>query len=281
MLQPGKTTDKAGEHYWDSAWQAAALPRLVVPDDKRLRNHVRRCFHNFFSGVMAARRGQRLIEVGCANSVWLPYFASEHGCSVTGLDYSATGCASAQALLTAAGIEGKVFHGDIWAPPAELLGAFNLVFTYGLVEHFEPTEHILMALSKLLRPGGVMITIVPNMVGWVGLVQKHINRRVFDIHVPIGLEDIQTAHQRAGLTPQHTRYLCSVNFGVLNLDSASNNLPMRVVKKIITKALVALSALVWWLEDHSPLRLPPNRLTSPYIACVAIKSDDPTRQAHE
>lgn len=281
MLQPGKTTDKAGERYWDSAWQAAALPRLVVPDDKRLRNHVRRCFHTFFSGAIAGHRGQRVIEVGCANSVWLPYFASEHGCSVVGLDYSPTGCASAQALLTVAGIKGEIIYGDIWAPPAELLGAFDVVFTNGLVEHFEPTEHILTALSKLLRPGGMMLTVVPNMVGWTGQVQKRLDRKVFDIHVPIGLDDIQTAHQRAGLTPHQASYLCSINFGVLNLDSASNSLPMRVVKKIITKALVALSALVWWLEDHSFLRLPPNRLTSPYIACVAIKSDDPTRQAHE
>lgn len=279
MLQPKKTTDKAGEHYWDSAWQAAALPRLVVPDDMSLRNHVRRCFHTFLSGVMTGRHGQRVIEVGCANSIWLPYFASEHGCSITGLDYSATGCSSAQALLAAAGVEGKIFHGDIWAPPAELLGAFDLVFTYGLVEHFEPTEHILTALSKLLRPGGIMITIVPNMVGWVGLVQKYLNRQVFDIHVPIGLESIQTAHQRAGFTPLQAGYLCSVNFGVLNLDGATDNAPIRVAKKVITKALVALSALVWWIEDHSPLRLPPNQLTSPYIACVAIKSDGTARQS--
>lgn len=281
MLHPKTATDKAGESYWDNAWQTAALPRLVVPGDMSLRNHVRRCFHAFLSGVMAGQRGQRVIEVGCANSVWLPYFASEHGCSVTGLDYSTTGCSSAQALLAAAGVEGKIFHGDVWAPPAELLGAFDLVFTYGLVEHFEPTEHILTALSKLLRPSGIMITIVPNMVGWVGQVQKHLNRQVFDIHVPIGLEDLQTAHQSAGLTPQQTNYLCSANFGVLNLDDAADNAPIRVVKKIITKALVALSALVWWIEDHSPLRLPPNQLTSPYVACVAIKSDNPMRHVHE
>lgn len=279
MLQPSKTTDKAGEHYWDSAWQVAALPRLVVPNDMSLRNHVRRCFHTFFSGVLATRRGQRVIEVGCANSVWLPYFASEHGCSVAGLDYSPTGCASAQALLKAASVEGKVFHGDIWEPPAELLGAFDVVFTNGLIEHFEPTEHILMALSKLLRPGGIMITIVPNMVGWVGLVQKHLNRKVFDIHVPIGLASIQTAHQRAGLAPQQASYLCSINFGVVNLDNPANSMPLRFMKKIALNALIGLSALVWWLEDHSPLRLLPNKLISPYIACVAKKNGSSSKQS--
>lgn len=281
MSQQSKATDKAGKTYWDAAWQASAQPRLVVPKDQSLRNHVRRRFHEFFYGVMNTRHGQKVIEVGCANSVWLPYFASEYGCSIAGLDYSPTGCASAQALLKVAGVQGEIFHGDIWAPPAELLESFDLVFTYGLVEHFEPTEDILLALAKLLKPGGIMITIVPNMVGWAGLVQKYLNRSVFDIHVPINLKTLQTAHQRAGLTPQQSHYLCSINFGVLNLNDAADNTSFRLIKKFLTKALVALSALVWWIEDHSPLRLPPNRLTSPYIACIAIKSDDSTRQPHE
>lgn len=281
MLQQSKTTDKAGKTYWDAAWQATARPRLVVPKDQSLRNHVRRRFHEFFYGVMNSRRGQKVIEVGCANSVWLPYFASEYGCSIAGLDYSPTGCASAQALLQAAGVKGEIFHGDIWAPPAELLESFDLVFTYGLVEHFEPTEDILLALAKLLKPGGLMITIVPNMVGWAGLVQKYLNRPVFDIHMPIDLDALQIAHQRAGLTPQQTHYLCSINFGVLYLNEAAGNTSFRLIKKFLTKALVALSALVWWIEDHSPLRLPPNRLTSPYIACIAIKNIDSARQTHE
>lgn len=272
MLQSSKATDKAGESYWDSAWQATSLPRLVVPNDKRLRNHVRRRFHDFFHGVMNTRRGLRVMEAGCANSIWLPYFATEYGCSVTGLDYSPVGCASAQAILKIAGVEGAILHGDLWTPPEELLGTFDVVFTYGLVEHFEPTEDVLAALAKLLKPGGLMITIVPNMVGWAGLAQKNLNRPVFDVHVPISLEALQDAHRRAGLTPQETRYLCSINFGILNLDSTADSLPVRVAKKTVAKALIAISAMVWWIEDHSPWRLPLNRLTSPYIACAASKS---------
>jgi cyclopropane fatty-acyl-phospholipid synthase-like methyltransferase len=281
MRQSNHTTDKAGKTYWDAAWQATAQPRLVVPNDRGLRNHVRRRFHEFFYGLMNSRRGQKVIEVGCANSIWLPYFATEYGCTVTGLGYSTAGCASAEAILKTAGVAGSIIHGDVWNPPADLVGAFDVVSTYGLVEHFEPTEDILLALAKLLKPGGLMITIVPNMVGWAGLVQKYLNRPVFDIHVPINLKTLQTAHQRAGLTPQQSHYLCSINFGVLNLNDAADNTSFRLIKKFLTKALIALSALVWWIEDHSPLRLPPNRLTSPYIACIAIKSDDSMRQPHE
>jgi cyclopropane fatty-acyl-phospholipid synthase-like methyltransferase len=30
----------------------------------------------------------RLLEIGCARSAWLPYFAQEFGIDVSGLDYS-------------------------------------------------------------------------------------------------------------------------------------------------------------------------------------------------
>lgn len=274
MSQPSKAIDKAGEHHWESTWQASTLPRLVVPNDTSLRNHVRRCLHTFLSGVLEGRRGLSVIEVGCANSVWLPYFAQQHGCLVTGLDYSDVGCTSAREILTLAKVEGEIFPGDLWDPPAKLLGSFDFVFTYGLVEHFDPTDRVLTALAKLLRPGGTMITLVPNLSGWAGTVQKALNRPIFDIHVPMTLADLETAHKRAGLITSQSSYLCTMNFGIINLNGTSDGVPVRFVKRFITEVLIGLSALVWWIEDHSSLRLRPNRITSPYIACVASKDNN-------
>lgn len=213
----------------------------------------------------------RLIEVGCANSVWLPYFAHEHNCSIVGLDYSEIGCASARAILASADLKGDVILADLWNLPEELVGAFDVVFTYGLVEHFEPTEDALLALSRLLKPGGKMITIVPNLSGWLGTVQRILNRTVFDIHVAMGLDDLDAAHEKVGLMVRRSEYLCSINFGVINLIGTADGMLIRVAKRLIRTVLIGLSALVWWLEDHTVLRPCPNRLTSPYIACVAIK----------
>ncbi len=271
MSQPSKTIDKAGEHHWESTWQASTLPRLVAPNDPSLRNHVRRCIHTFLAEVLQGRRGLSVIEVGCANSVWLPYFAQQHGCHVTGLDYSDAGCTSARKILSLANVSGEVFLGDLWEPPTELMGSFDLVFTYGLVEHFDPTDSVLRALANLLRPGGTMITIVPNMSGWAGTVQKFLNRPVFDIHVPMDVAILDAAHKRAGLMVSQSGYLCAINFGLVNLDGTTDGRLMRVAKRLFTKMLIGLSALVWCIEDHSALRLRPNRLTSPYIVCVADK----------
>lgn len=116
-----------------------------------------------------------------------------------------------------------------------------------------------------------MITIVPNMSGWAGTVQKFLNRPVFDIHVPMDVVVLDDAHKRAGLMVSQSGYLCAINFGLVNLDGTTDVMLMRVAKRLFTKMLIGLSALVWWIEDHSALRLRPNRLTSPYIACVADK----------
>ena len=273
MLRPNKAIDKAGESHWENTWQASTLPRLVVPDDPSLRNYVRRCLHEFLTGVLKDRRGLKLIEVGCANSVWLPYFAYEHGCSITGLDYSDVGCVSARELLALAKVDGEIFLGDLWDPPAELMGSFDLLFTYGLVEHFDPTDSVLAVLSKLLRPGGMMITIVPNMSGITGKVQKFLNEPVFNIHVPMDVAYLDAAHKKAGLIVSRAGYLCSINFGLVNLTENENNVLKRLAKRLFTTILIGLSVLVWWIEDHSTLRLRPNRFTAPYIACVATKTE--------
>ncbi len=265
--------DRASAEYWQDVWRGAPLPRPVEPHDKSLRNHVRRAIDGFLAWALAGRSWTplRLIEVGCGHSVWLPYFACEHGFAVAGLDYSEVGCLSARGLLSRGGIEGEIRRGDLWAPPEDWLGAFDIVFTNGLVEHFQPTASVLTALAQLLRPGGLMITLVPNMAGWPGDATRLLNRPVFDIHVPLDAAQLADAHRAASLEVQHCDYLCYMNFGVVNLKDAPGGGAVRLAKYLAWGAMVALSAATWWLEDHRLISPRPNRRTSPYIACLARK----------
>lgn len=281
MSRPNKAADKAGPRHWQTIWQESTLPRLVTPSDSSVRNHVRRCLHGFFSRAINGRRGLKLIEVGCANSVWLPYFAEEHGCLVSGVDSSRLGCESARKLLTLAGVSGDILEADLWDIPEALIGSFDVVFTYGFVEHFEPVDGVLVAASDLLKPGGLIVTIVPNLSGLNGLLQKYLNRSVFDIHVAMDLDDLDAAHKKADLEVSWSGYLCSINFGVINPAEISDGFLTRAAKSVFVNALIGLSALVWWLEDHHVLRVRPNRLTSPYIACMATKGKDIARQPSE
>ena len=86
--------DKAGKEYWDDLWLDADLPEAVNPDKEGLNNYVNREFHGYFKQHIGNHNEKKmeLLEIGCAGSAWLPYFAKEFSCYVTGIDYSETGC---------------------------------------------------------------------------------------------------------------------------------------------------------------------------------------------
>ena len=145
--------DRAGQEYWDALWEGETLPAPVDPRDKTLGNYVFRKYHELFTRVLPRGQNVRLLEVGCARSRWLPYFAAEHGYEVTGLDYSTTGCEQARQILAAAGVEGRIVEGDLFSPPEDLLEAFDVVVSFGLVEHFDDTTAATAGSRPLPRSG--------------------------------------------------------------------------------------------------------------------------------
>jgi 2-polyprenyl-3-methyl-5-hydroxy-6-metoxy-1,4-benzoquinol methylase len=270
MSEAAKPIDYAGVSYWDRVWKGSRGGALTDPCARGIRNHVFRRFHILFSEVLrtagAVYPGSRLIEIGCAQSFWLPYFHRQLGFQVSGLDYSEVGCHSAREILEANGVPGEIVNGDLFGPPSHMLGAFDVVFSMGLVEHFADTTGCVGALSRFLRPGGVMVTTIPNMVGATGTLQKLVNRAVYDIHVPLDREGLRRAHEGAALDVLHCEYFIFANAGVLNIGGA----PAPRVAKFVTRVLYLASLVVWTIEGDAG-RLPVNRLTSPYVICVARK----------
>lgn len=266
--------DRAGRAFWDAAWAKAALPAPVDPTDPSLQNTVNRRFDAFFretfSGVTTSE--QALLEVGCGRSAWLPYFALRFGFSVAGLDYSPIGCRQAEQVLARAGVGGAVYCADLFDPPVELRDAFDVVVTFGVVEHFEDTRAAVRALGRFVRPGGLVITNVPNMVGAIGTLQRRLNRPVYDVHQPLDPEALRAAHLGAGLEVARCDYFLSTNFGVVSLRDAPGGRIRRGVKKLVAAGLGRLSMLRWVAEEYGlPVRV--GRRWSPYINCVARRPE--------
>jgi cyclopropane fatty-acyl-phospholipid synthase-like methyltransferase len=94
--------------------------------------------------------GKRFLEVGCAGGRWLVYFHRAFGYSVTGCDYSETGCETARQALSRAGIAGEVIQDDLF----RLEGRWDVVFSGGLVEHFTDAKGVLAKFLSLLNGGG-------------------------------------------------------------------------------------------------------------------------------
>ena len=265
-------SDRAGKAYWDQVWADDALPLPVDPTQTQLDNYVNRHFHESFSNIFSNidPGGKLILEVGCAKSAWLPYFSRQFGFKVFGLDYSEIGCRQSREILLNSGIQGEVVCADFFSPPASLLRKFDVVVTFGVVEHFADTQSCIEALGRFLNPNGLLITNIPNMTGLIGTIEKVINRSVYDIHVPLDTERLIETHKLVGLEVLQCDYFLSTNFGVLNLNGLDPDSLNWKIKNTFLKILLHFSKLVWLFEGvFGPLR--PNRLMSPYIICVAQK----------
>jgi 2-polyprenyl-3-methyl-5-hydroxy-6-metoxy-1,4-benzoquinol methylase len=260
--------DKAGRSHWDEEWEGRQLPVPFDPEDRRLRLHGLRAFHLQLARALAGRRteGRSLLEIGCARSRWLPYFAKEYGFEVAGLDYSAPGCAQARGVLQAAGLDGDIVCADMFDPPQRMMGAYDVVVSFGVIEHFSPTEDCLRACAAFLRPGGLLVTEIPNMKGLVGWCTRTLSRSLYDIHVPMSAGELAAAHTHAGLAVLWSDYVLSFDWSVLPLSE----LRPTWLQPIAKTAAQGAAALAWSL-DRASLPLPPSGATSPYIFCVATK----------
>jgi len=262
--------DKAGPKFWNDLWADGNIPKAVDPADTRILNTVNRQFDREFRRLFDKSRtpSMKLLEVGCGKSAWLPYFAKEFGFKVYGLDYSPNGCEMARKVLRANAIDAQIVQADLFSPPRDMLGAFDVVVSFGLVEHFDHTASCVGAISAFLKPGGLLITSIPNMVGWIGSIQKAFNRPIYDVHELIDPARLKEAHRRAALDVLDCDYFMSTNFGVCNLTGVSTRTPTGFMKKVFFGVLMRVSMLIWFIERNvGAFRA--NRLTSPYINCVA------------
>jgi len=273
MIPNRSSGDRAGKGHWDQAWASLEGEPRSDEFSPRLRNYVNRRLARLFKSELASlgadRPGSSFLEVGCGHSKWLPYFNKQCDFRVVGIDYSEIGCAQARQALSSRGAVGEIVCADIFRPPEEMLGKFDIVFSNGVVEHFDDTAACLSAIGRFLRPGGIAITSIPNFAGLFGTAQKVLGRQLYDIHVPLSAVQLRTATTYAGLEVQSCDYFLFMNSGILMVDAESSPSHLQP-RRLLIRALHALS-YASWLVDGAAGRLPTNRFTSPFIVCVARK----------
>jgi 2-polyprenyl-3-methyl-5-hydroxy-6-metoxy-1,4-benzoquinol methylase len=264
MKQAAEQVDKAGHDYWDSTWENTPVPASFDPYDKSLGNTFYFRVHEYFEKFIAGRKNIKVLEIGCAHSVWPEYFYKYHGIAVDGLDYSEAGCQKTQVMWDQKGLVGKIICADMFAPPPTMIGHYDIVMSFGVVEHFKDTTGCLSACASFLKPSGQLFTMIPNMAGFVGFLQKCIDKDIYDIHVPLTRDGLARAHQQAGLEVEDARYFMGLNLDIINSGRHAG----KAVDKILRRALSVPSKCMWIVE-RSGVRMPANGFTSPCILTIA------------
>jgi len=267
------TVDRAGRDYWDDVWNGQPSPRIVGSADRGIRNYVTSRFCELLVDDLGPVLPGRLIEVGCGNSAWLPWYSTGLGADVWGLDYSEPGCRRARAVLARSRTDGTIVCADMFDPPKELFRSFDAVVSWGVVEHFEDTPAALAAIADLLRPSGRMLTVIPNLAGAMGWLQKSMNRPVYDKHKVIDREQLTQAHRDAGLEVRRCEYFLPANFGVINLHDAPVGPVRALTQRVLVAGLARFAWMTWTIQRRTGWDFA-TKLWSPYVVASAHRASE-------
>jgi len=259
---------KATKAYWDATYERTTIASALNPRDRRLKNHSALLLHKLLERNLSDLRGGDLLEIGCGASCLLPYFARELGLNVVGIDYSERGASKAREILAKEQVVGEVFCADVFAPPPNCIGRFDVVVSFGVVEHFPQTASCISAFAKFLKPGGRILTSVPNMSGLVGRLQRFLDPTVYKKHVPLDAVSLRDAHERAGFAVASSDYFQSCNFFVVNINEVPRRWPEWYWKSGMLQFLHYVTGMVWITESIiGPLK--PGPFMSSYVVCIA------------
>jgi len=167
----GRKTEQA---HWDVAWQLPIKDRLpsrlnvgVLNVTRLLERHV--------------RPGSRYIEIGCAPGKMLAYVASVLKAEASGLDYSESGVAKCRKLFDALGLKANLYHDDLFNHHLPL-ASFDIVTSFGVIEHFDDARLVVQKHLDLVKPGGMALIAVPNYGGLYGLLQRWCDAPNLELH---------------------------------------------------------------------------------------------------
>ncbi|MBN8521969.1 MAG: class I SAM-dependent methyltransferase [Alphaproteobacteria bacterium] len=258
--------DMAGTQYWDKTWKNVPMPSPFDPELPSLDDTFNMRIHAIFQHIFNLQPIENALEIGCAYSIWPRYLRDTQGIEADGIDYSRIGCLRTRAMWEEMGLKGTVHEADIFNPPETLQGAYDLVTSFGVMEHFSDTSAALSQAGMFLKPGGLILTSIPNLSGGLGFLQRWLDKEIYDIHIPLDREQITQAHEDARFEILDSRYLMSCNFTLLRAPKWEKSWK----GKILARILSAPTKLIWLLESEWR-QLPVSQMFSPYILVLARK----------
>lgn len=188
--------------YWEDAWKEIKLPQVYEP--KRIPE-IDSIFRRYLP------RSKTIIEIGCAPGRWMAYFFQQFDCEVYGIEYAPDAAEITVKNLNYLQIPPNVIVQDFFN--FETSDYYDVVFSAGFVEHFEQPERVLERIIKLAAPDeGIVVTIIPSMIGINRWISKTFRPEVAAKHFPISLQKLIKIHEKFGLRTEYCDY-----FGCLNI----------------------------------------------------------------
>lgn len=261
--------------YWEESWWTRIRPeklRLIRDFDFETVRLLGRACKELKESSLAAP--VTVLEMGAGGSRVLPYVGRKFGCKVFGSDFSLTGCRLLGANLALQGLHRATVCEDLFQSSLRA-GTFDLVFSSGLIEHFEDTSAVVAEHLRAVRPGGRLVLIVPNFEGIQGSIWKRLASPLWGRHRVFGPEYLAGILLDLKLESVEYGHLGSffIHIGTGEDWTVVKSWP-GWLQRVVHYSVRLTTGVISLLFRLSPLR-PHSRVLSPafYATCIKPRSE--------
>ena len=240
--------------FWESYWESKTenLQKEIPKKD---------IFYPIFHDLIQKNKIQSAIELGGFPGYYTIYLKKLTNIKVSLLDFFIHRKISKQ-LFEANGLQEnsiEIIEADLfkYTPQKQ----YDLVFSFGLIEHFEDTNDVVLRHLPFLNKDGILLITLPNFKSVNGWFQKTFDKENYDIHniKSMDIELLKNIAQNAGMKDVQCHYFGQ--FSVWLEDETNRSLPVRILKKTIWTIGKIISKIIR-IET---------KILSPYIVLTAKK----------
>lgn len=166
--------EKTTKEYWESV--NVVQPKLRLPSSLVVgTRNIQRVLKTYITPQM------NVLEIGYAPGKTLAWVAKILKAKVAGVDYSESGVEFSKKLFTTLEIDGDLRCEDVFSTTFQPQ-SFDVVYSVGVIEHFEDPKPIVRQHVTLLKPGGTALIFIPDYKGIYGKLQSYFNPDNLLIH---------------------------------------------------------------------------------------------------
>lgn len=217
-------------------------------------------FSDIFEKYLIPNPANSVLEIGCADSNFLCYLAKKFGYQAYGIDYSDAIAKTSELFKFNNLPEPILYKTDLFSWQSDR--KYDLVCSFGFIEHFEDINKIIARHSELVALDGKLIVTLPHFAHGQYLLHWLIDRENLKKHNTkiMNLNSIKKAVQNNGLKIEHLSYYKTFGFWTENNKTSKTT-------KMVNWLIIKSGKVVTKIFGHDK----PNFLFSPHIVCVATK----------
>jgi len=211
----------------------------------------------------------KVIEVGCAPGKYLANFHRTFGYKPYGVEYSEKGVEITKEHFRAAHLDPEgVIYADFFDKNFHEAHKekYDVVFSRGFIEHFDDVKRVVELHSNLIKKGGYMVIMIPNLSGINKVIAKILNRSSYNLHnVSImNPKTFNSLFSEIAFNKLYCGHVGLFSIGLFNTDKKWKYYIYRMLLLLQRPFDFALRIVC----GTKPIT---SQYTSPYLLCIARK----------